>query len=128
MLRKMEQSVWTDRTLVTKKNQRSASTDEEYATSGPLTRLFKNPIARILDQSLIVGQMEQTISMLMDSTNLSYKTVQKTINQLLEMKLVEPSRKIGNAQTYRFRVDNHLSDLVTCARALHKIQEEAESE
>jgi Fic family protein len=106
----------------------STSTSEEYATSGPLTRLFKNPTARILDQSLLVGQMEQTIAMLMESTNLSYKTVEKTIKELVKIGYVKPGRKVGNAQTYVFRVDNHLSGLITCARNMQMeyLRKEAE--
>src|SRR5438876_10304523 len=70
---------------------------------GPLASLFGNPqgraIARILDQSVIVGNMEQTISMLADSTRLDYKTVQESLRQLERRRLVKKSRKIGNAQT-----------------------------
>ncbi|MBM3292558.1 hypothetical protein FJY84_07755 [Candidatus Bathyarchaeota archaeon] len=94
------------------------STDEENATSGSLTRLFKNLMARILDQSFLVGQMEQTTSMLMESTHLSYKTVEKVIKNLIELEYMVPSRKIGNAQTYKFKVDNHLTGLINCARAM----------
>jgi len=94
------------------------STDEEYATLGPLTQLFKNPVARILDQSVIVGRMEQTISMFKESTNLSYKTVAKEVTRLTEMGYMEEGRKIGNAKTYRFRIDNHLSQLIICAQKM----------
>ena len=96
----------------------SSDEDEEYATSGPLTMIFNNPVARILDQSLIVGKMEQTISMLTESTNLSYKTVDKVVKSLIELNLMSESRKIGNAKTYIFNVENHLSGLVKCAQRL----------
>ena len=113
---------------MTARKSRSDSAGEDYATSGPLTRLFKNPMARVLDQSLIVGQMEQTISMLMESTNLSYKTVEKTVKELVEIGYVVPGRRVGNAQTYVFRVDNHLSGLIACARnmQLEYLEKEAE--
>ena len=115
---------------MTTEKRESASTSEEYATSGPLTRLFKNPMARILDQSFLVGQMEQTIAMLMESTNLSYKTVEKTIKELVKIGYVKPGRKVGNAQTYVFRVDNHLSGLIACARNMQMeyLEKEAEEE
>jgi len=54
-----------------------------------------------------------------ESTNLSYKTVAKELKRLVEMGYMEEGRKIGNASTYVFRVDNHLSGLITCA---HKMQ------
>ncbi|MHA1973321.1 MAG: hypothetical protein ACTSW1_10020 [Candidatus Hodarchaeales archaeon] len=86
-----------------------------------MTQLFGNPIARILDQSVIVGKMEQTIAMLMESTNLSYKTVAKEVKRLVRMGYMEEGRKIGNATTYKFQVSNHLSGLIACA---HKMQME----
>ena len=88
---------------------------EEYATRGHFTRLFQNSIARVLDQSLIVGNMEQTISMLAESTNLSYKTVEKSVDHLEEIGFIEQTRKIGNAKVYRFTVENELHELIDCA-------------
>ncbi len=89
---------------------------------GPLTDLFGNPqgraIARVLDQSIIVGNMEQTVRMLADSAKLDYKTVQKSIERLEKYGLVRKNRKVGNAQTYSFNVENHLHDLVNFARKI----------
>lgn len=90
--------------------------EEEYATSGPLTAIFGNPVARVLDQALYVGNMEQTISMLADSTCLSYKTVQSVVKRLESMGVMRRSRRIGNAQAYRFEVENELHDLIECAQ------------
>ncbi len=87
---------------------------------GPLTSLFGNPqgraIAKVLDQSIIVGNMEQTVRMLADSTNLDYKTIQKSLKRLERRGYVRKSRKVGNAQTYRFNVENDLHDLIHFAR------------
>jgi len=47
---------------------------EEYATRGPFTNIFDGAIARLLDQAIIVGNMEQTITILAESINQSYKT------------------------------------------------------
>ena len=88
------------------------SSSEEFATVGPFTEIFGNPLARVLDQCLYVGNMEQTISMLAESTNLSYKTVDKAVNRLQKMGLITHTRKIGNAKVYKFQVENHLSDLI----------------
>ncbi len=87
---------------------------EEYATRGPFTSVFGGPVARLLDQALIVGNMEQTISILAESTNQSYKTTKTALEKLEKMGLVAQTRKIGNAQTYRFKVENHLSGLLAC--------------
>ena len=89
---------------------------------GPLTNLFGNPqgraIAKVLDQAVLVGNMEQTVRMLADSTALDYKTIQKSLKRLETRGLVRKSRKVGNAQTYKFTVENHLHDLVNFARKM----------
>jgi DNA-binding transcriptional ArsR family regulator len=92
------------------------------AQTGPLTSLFGDPhgraIARVLDQSILVGNMEQTIRMLADSTELDYKTVQSSLRKLEGLGLVKKGRKVGNAQTYKFNVEHHLYDLVSFARKM----------
>jgi hypothetical protein len=87
---------------------------EEYATRGPFASIFGGPVARLLDHALIVGNMEQTISILSESTNLSYKTTKAALQKLEKMGFVTQTRKIGNAQAYRFLVENHLSGILTC--------------
>ena len=88
---------------------------EEYATRGPFSRIFQNSIARVLDQSLLVGTMEQTISMLAESTNLSYKTVEKAVEHLEDVGFIKYSRQIGNAKAYSFDVENDLHEFIQCA-------------
>ena len=102
--------------LVEKKKElcKQKNDSEEYATRGPFASIFGGPVARLLDQALIVGNMEQTASILADSTNLSYKTTKEAIEKLVKMGLVSPTRKIGNAQAYKFTVENHLSGLLAC--------------
>ncbi len=92
--------------------------DEENVTTGPLTRIFQNPTARVLDQSRLVGNMEQTVPMLQESTDLAYKTAAKEVKRLVGLGLMERTRKVGNAQTYRFKVGNHLSSLILCAQRM----------
>jgi hypothetical protein len=87
---------------------------EEYATRGPFASIFGGPIARLFDQALIVGNMEQTISMLADSANLSYKTTKEALEKLIKMGFAIPTRKIGNAQAYKFQVENHMNGLLVC--------------
>ncbi len=87
---------------------------EEYATRGPFSSIFGGPAARLLDQALIVGNMEQTTSILAESTNLSYKTTKTALQQLEKIGFVAPTRKIGNAQAYKFQIQNHMSTLLTC--------------
>jgi len=85
---------------------------------GALTQVFGGPTAKVLDQAMYVGNMEQTIPMLVESTGLTYKTVQKAIVKLNRLGLVKRSRRVGNAQTYRFDVRNDLHDLVMWAETL----------
>jgi DNA-binding GntR family transcriptional regulator len=86
---------------------------------GPFTQVFGGPVATVLDQALYVGDMEQTIPLLVESTGLSFKTVQKAIKQLNKFGLVKRSRRIGNAQTYRFDVGNDLHELIMWAEHLN---------
>lgn len=89
---------------------------------GPLTSLFGIPegraIAKVLDQAVLVGTMEQTIRMIADSTNLDYKTIQKCLHILEKRRFVKKSRKVGNAQTYKFNIGSDLHDLVRFARKI----------
>ena len=89
----------------------------ESGFEGPFTAIFGNPTARVLDQSLIVGNMEQTISMLAELTDLSYKTVLAAVERLEGLGFIKATRKIGNAQAYRFEM-NDLHELLECAQNL----------
>jgi len=82
---------------------------------GPFSMVFGGPRARLLDQALYVGNMEQTIPMLAESTGMDYKTVQAAIERLEKLRLVRKGRKISNAQTYRFDVENDLHGLIVWA-------------
>lgn len=82
---------------------------------GPLTSIFGNAESKVLDQSLIVGNMEQTISMLKESTGLSFSTVQNVVKRFVEKGFMKPTRKIGNAQAYSFEVENDLHELIEWA-------------
>lgn len=94
--------------------QKQIDEQEEYATRGPFASIFGGPVARLLDQALIVGKMEQTIAILADSANLSYKTTKEALNKLVKIGFVTPTRKIGNAQAYQFQVENQMSGLLAC--------------
>ena len=85
---------------------------------GVLTQVFGGPVAKVLDQATYVGSMEQTIPMLVESTGLSFKTAQKAVLELNKLGLVKRSRKIGNAQTYRFDVRNDLHELIAWTEKL----------
>ena len=82
---------------------------------GPLASIFGNAESMVLDQSLIVGAMEQTISMLTESTGLSFSTVQGVVKKLVERGFMKPTRRIGNAQAYSFQVENDLHELIEWA-------------
>jgi hypothetical protein len=81
-------------------------------SQGLLYSVFKNPVARVLDEARIVGSMEQTVSMLSESTKLDYETVQSAVQHLAKLGLVEPTRMVGNAQAYKFNVENGLHSTV----------------
>jgi DNA-binding transcriptional regulator YhcF (GntR family) len=64
--------------------------------------------------------MEQTTSILAESTNLSYKTTKTALQKLEKMGFVAPTRKIGNAQTYKFQIQNHMSRLLACGAEIQR--------
>lgn len=91
----------------------------KYEAAGPLSSVFSSPEARVLDQAFLVGNMKQTVSMLEESTGLSFKTVQKVLQRLSGKGFVTPAGKIGNAQAYQFRVENELHELIEWASKYH---------
>ena len=80
-----------------------------------MSSIFGNAEARVLDQSLLVGNMEQTISMLKQSTGLSFSTVQRVVEKFVDRGFMKPTRKIANAQAYVFNVDNDLHEMIEWA-------------
>ena len=86
---------------------------------GVLSEVFGGPVAKVLDQCVYVGNMEQSIPMLVESTGLSFKTVQKAVLKLNKVGLVKRSRRIGNTQTYRFDVEHDLHELIAWAEKVH---------
>lgn len=102
------------RMIKTQELDKESQDAKEYATRGPFASIFGGPVARLLDQALIVGNMEQTISILAESTNQSYKTTKAALEKLEKMGFAAQTRKIGNAQAYRFIVENHLSGILAC--------------
>jgi predicted transcriptional regulator len=55
--------------------------------------------------------MEQTVSMLSEATKLDYNTVQSALQHLAKLGLVQHTRMVGNAQAYKFNVENELLSL-----------------
>ncbi len=71
-----------------------------------LLAALKNPTRRILDQARMAGSMEQTAPMLSEATKLDIRTVQSAMLQLTRLGIAQPTRKIGNAQAYKFNLEN----------------------
>src|SRR5260370_17790170 len=67
----------------------------------------KSPMARVLDQARIAGGVEQTVFSLSEATKLDVETVESALQHLTRLGLAQPSRKIGNAQAYKFNLDNN---------------------
>ncbi len=96
------------------KNASHTNDAEEYAIRGLFAFIFGGHAPRLLYQALIVGNMEQTITILAESTNQSYKTTKASLEKLEKMGFVAKTRKIGNAQAYKFLAENHLSGILAC--------------
>jgi len=73
-----------------------------------LLAALRNPTKRILDHARIAGSMELTVPALAEATKLDIETVQSAMLQLARLGIAQPTRKIGNAQAYKFIVQNGL--------------------
>jgi DNA-binding transcriptional regulator GbsR (MarR family) len=94
---------------------------DEYFDSGPLASILQgDPGARILDQALLLGNAEFTVSGMADGTGLSYKTVQSYLKHLESIEWVIATRKMGNAQAYRFNVEKHMGNFIKWATGYQK--------
>jgi DNA-binding MarR family transcriptional regulator len=82
---------------------------------GVFSAVFDGSVAKVLDQALYVGNMEQTIPMLAESTGMDYKTVKAAAKRLEKCGFMKRGRKISNAQTYRFEVEKDLHHLIEWA-------------
>lgn len=82
---------------------------------GPFSVVFGGPVAKVLDQTLYVGNMEQTIPMLAESTGMDYKTVKIAVERLENLGFMKKGRRISNAQTYIFDMENELHQLIEWA-------------
>ena len=83
-----------------------------------MTRVFGGSVAKILDQAVYAGNMEQTIPMLAESSGLSFNAAQGAVLRLKKLGLVKKSRKIGSAQTYKFDVEKDLHELLEWSEGL----------
>lgn len=90
---------------------------DSYYDAGPFAAVIGNsvPMARILDQSLLLGNREFTVSILAEGSGLTFKTAKNCIERLQNLDWVTATRKLGNAQAYRFNIENHMSQLIKWA-------------
>ena len=83
---------------------------------GPFSQVLgKIAIARVLDQSLFIGRLEFTVSILAEATGLTYHTIKSCLKHLQSINWVTPTRMLGNAQAYKFNVENHMRGIVNWA-------------
>ena len=89
---------------------------KETYEGGPFSQVLgKMALARVLDQSLFLGRLEFTVSVLAEATGLAYHTVKSCLKHLETINWVTPTRMLGNAQAYKFNVENHMSGIVKWA-------------
>jgi len=82
---------------------------------GPFSSVFTGSMARVLDQSIYLGKLEFTISILVEATGLTYKTVESCLERLQKINWINSTRRIGNAQAYAFDT-NHMGNLIKWGR------------
>jgi len=90
----------------------------EQQDVGPMTMICGSAMGPVLDQSLLLGSLEFTVSTLAEATGLTYKTVKTCLDRLERMKprpWVTRTRRLGNAQAYKFNAENHMSGFIKWA-------------
>ena len=90
---------------------------DAYFDAGPFAAVIgkRIPMARILDQSLLLGSAEFTVSILAEGTGITFKTAKNCLAHLQKFGWVSTTRKLGNAQAYKFNAENHMSQLIKWA-------------
>jgi hypothetical protein len=95
--------------------------DDSYFDAGPFATVLEGERkARILDQALLLGDAEFTVSGLAEGTDLSFKTVKSFLEHLVDLKWVIATRKMGNAQAYCFNVENRMNTFIDWATKFQK--------
>lgn len=102
------------RNISTRKKRKNTHIDV-----GPFGSVFGSAMGRVLDQSLVLGKFEFTVSILAEATGLTFKTVKSCLERLQDLQWVKPTRRLGNAQAYVFDVENRMSSLVNWATEFH---------
>jgi DNA-binding transcriptional regulator GbsR (MarR family) len=106
--------VATVRNISTRKKRKNTHIDV-----GPFGSVFGSAMGRVLDQSLVLGKFEFTVSILAEATGLTFKTVKSCLKRLQDLEWVKQTRRLGNAQAYVFDVENRMSSLVNWATEFH---------
>ncbi len=90
---------------------------DEYFDAGPFATVIGKgiPMARILDQSLFLGSAEFTVSILAEGAGITFKTAKNCLDHLQKLGWISATRKLGNAQAYKFNAENHMSQLIKWA-------------
>ena len=84
----------------------------DYFNAGPFATILMGDVkGRILDQAMLIGNGEFTITTIAEGTDLTYKTAKEYLAYLKKIGFVQATRKLGNAQAYHFNM-NHMNGLI----------------
>ena len=109
--------------MLRKESGNKSNGNDKYFNAGPLATLLQGEKrARILDQALLLGNGEFTVTTLAEGTGLSFKTVQSYLKHLESVGWVSKTRKMGNAQAYQFQIANHMSGFIKWGTEFQKWQ------
>lgn len=85
-------------------------TESEEVGMLPLSRIFNSPSSKILDFLLTNQDFDYSESDLAKLTNVSPRTVQRTLPYLLEENLIKRTGKSGKAFMYKANLDSSRID------------------
>ena len=81
-------------------------TEQEENSQMPLTRIFNSPGSKILDFLLTNQNFDYSESDIAKITNVSPRTIQRTLPFLLDEKLIRRTRKSGKAFMYEANLES----------------------
>ncbi|MBI4453102.1 hypothetical protein HY636_00495 [Candidatus Woesearchaeota archaeon] len=81
-------------------------------TSAFLEAIGESPRNKVLEYFVECDALDVAITDIIEEYNLNKATTYNVINELLNQRIIKPTRKIGNTQLYRIDKENRISQLL----------------
>jgi len=93
-----------------------------YEKSFFVKYLGDSPYIRVLDYFIANDIYDCSLQDVADATDLSRNTIRKTIQEMLELKIIKPTRNVGRAKMFQINKTNqYVRHLIKLDRNLSKL-------